>query len=96
MVTITTVVIVTIAIACKHSYTHSLVPKFILVAVEENFLQGHILLEMKLKPAMGIQTQYSGTPLNGHPSTADTHNITDNSESPDHFSIDFNTLQPPQ
>ena len=27
--------------------------------------------------------KYSGTPLNGHPSTADTHDITDNSESPD-------------
>ena len=35
--------------------------------------------------------KYSGTPLNGHPSTADTHNITDNSESPDCPSIDFNT-----
>ena len=27
-------------------------------------------------------TDYSGTPLNKHPSTADTQNITDNSESP--------------
>ena len=26
---------------------------------------------------------YSGTPLNGHPSTEDTHDITDNSESTD-------------
>ena len=31
--------------------------------------------------------------LNKYPSTMDTHNITDNSESPDHFSIDFNTLE---
>ena len=37
--------------------------------------------------------QYSGIPLNGHPSTADTHNITDNSESPDCPSIHFNTLE---
>ena len=34
---------------------------------------------------------YSGTPLNGHPSKADTHDITDNSESPDCLSIHFNT-----
>ena len=33
---------------------------------------------------------YSGTPLNRHPSTADTHDITDNSESPDCPSIHFN------
>ena len=32
--------------------------------------------------------KYSGTLLNGHPSTVDTHNITDNSESPD---CPFNT-----
>ena len=30
---------------------------------------------------------YSGTPLNGHPSTGNTHDITDNSESPDCPSI---------
>ena len=29
------------------------------------------------------KTHYSGTPLNGHPSTADTCDITNNSESPD-------------
>ena len=34
---------------------------------------------------------YSGTPPNGHPSKADTHDITDNSESPDCPSIHFNT-----
>jgi len=34
---------------------------------------------------------YSGTPLNGHPSKADTHDIMDNSESPDCPSIHFNT-----
>ena len=34
---------------------------------------------------------YSGTPLNGHPSTADTYDITDNSESPDCPSVHFNT-----
>ena len=39
---------------------------------------------------------YSGTPLNGHPSTADTCNIMDNSECPDCISIDFNILKPPQ
>ena len=33
----------------------------------------------------------SGTPLNRHPSTADTHDIMDNSESPDCPSIHFNT-----
>ena len=30
---------------------------------------------------------YSGTPLNGHPSIADTYDITDNSESPDCIAI---------
>ena len=39
---------------------------------------------------------YSGTPLNGHPSTTDTHDITDSSEIPDRFSIDFNTLKTPE
>ena len=34
---------------------------------------------------------HSGTPLNGHPSTADTHDITDSSESPDCLPIHFNT-----
>ena len=34
---------------------------------------------------------YSGTPLNGHPSKADTHDITDNSKSPNCPSIHFNT-----
>ena len=31
------------------------------------------------------------TPLNGHPRTADTHDIVDNSEYPDCLSIHFNT-----
>ena len=35
----------------------------------------------------------SGTPLNGHPSTADTCKITD-SEYPNCISINFNTFQP--
>ena len=42
---------------------------------------------------------YSGTPLNGHSSTADTHVISDSSESPDSpdcHSVDFNTLEPPE
>ena len=34
---------------------------------------------------------YSGTLLNGHSSTADAHDITDNSESSDCLSIHFNT-----
>ena len=38
-----------------------------------------------------IVVMYIGTPLNGHPKIADTHDITDNSESPDSPSIDFNT-----
>ena len=41
---------------------------------------------------MGLRV-YSGTPLNA---TADTHDITDSSESPDRFSIDFNTLETPE
>ena len=40
--------------------------------------------------------QYSGTPLNGHPSTADTCDIMDNSECQDHISIHFNTFELPQ
>ena len=32
-----------------------------------------------------------GTPLNGHPSIADTHDITDSSECPDCLPIHFNT-----
>ena len=39
---------------------------------------------------------YSGSPLNRHPSTADTHNITDTCDCPDHISIDFNTLKTPE
>ena len=42
------------------------------------------------------ERRYRGTTLNGHPSTADTHDIPDHSESPDHFSIDFNTLETPE
>ena len=38
-------------------------------------------------------SNYSGTPLNGHPSTADTCVITDISEYPDRISIDFNTFK---
>ena len=34
---------------------------------------------------------YSGTPLNGHPWKADSHDIMDNSESPDCPSIHVNT-----
>jgi len=34
---------------------------------------------------------YSGTPLNRHPSKADTHDITDNSESPNCPPIHFYT-----
>ena len=36
--------------------------------------------------------KYSGTPLNECPSTVDTHDIMDNSESPDRFSIDQKPL----
>ena len=39
---------------------------------------------------------YSGTPLNGQPWKADTHDITDNSESPNCPSIHFNTLATPE
>ena len=34
---------------------------------------------------------YSGAPLNEHPWKADTHDVTDNSESPNCPSIHFNT-----
>ena len=37
---------------------------------------------------------YGGTPLNGHPSTADTCDIMDNSECMDCISIDFNIFNP--
>ena len=39
---------------------------------------------------------YSGTPLNGHPSTADTCDKTDSSKSPKRIPIDFNTLKTPE
>ena len=39
---------------------------------------------------------YSGTPLNGHPSTADTYDITDTFKCPECFSICFNTLATPE
>ena len=39
---------------------------------------------------------YSGTPLNRHPSMADSCDITDISECPDHISMDFNTFKTPQ
>ena len=45
---------------------------------------------------IGYLYMYSGTPLNGHPSTVDTYDITDNSECPDCISIDFNVFKPPQ
>ena len=45
---------------------------------------------------MYIALNYSGTLLNEHPSTADTHDITGNSETPNCFSIDFNTLETPE
>ena len=38
-----------------------------------------------------VSCLYSGTPLNGHPWIVGTHNITNNSESPDCHSIHFNT-----
>ena len=40
--------------------------------------------------------RYSGTTINGHPSTADTHDITDTFDCPDRISIDFNTLKIPE
>jgi len=40
-----------------------------------------------------MQSYYIGTPLNRHPSMADTQDITDNS---DCFSMDFNTLEIPE
>ena len=43
---------------------------------------------------MNINEQTVSRNLNSHPSIADIHNITGNSESPDRFSIDFNTLEP--
>ena len=39
---------------------------------------------------------YSGTPLNGHLSMADTCDVTDNSECLNCISIDFNVFKPPQ
>ena len=42
-------------------------------------------------PDLSIWCLYSGTPLNGHPSKADIHDITDNSKSPDCPPIHFNT-----
>ena len=39
------------------------------------------------------EANYSGTPLNGRPPTADTHDITDNSDYP---TIYFNTLATPE
>jgi len=44
-----------------------------------------------MEPQNVRAVMYSGTPLYGHPSIADTHDIMDNSESPDCFSIHFNT-----
>ena len=41
---------------------------------------------------MFMCTSYSGSLLYEHPSTADIHDIPDNSESPDCPSIDFHTL----
>ena len=45
-----------------------------------------------LKTALWV---YSGTPLNGHPSTVDVCNITDISECLDRISIDINILLKP-
>jgi len=42
------------------------------------------------------QNAYSGIPLNGHSSTANTHDITGNSKSPDCPPIHFNTEATPE
>ena len=42
-------------------------------------------------PCHDLVKGYSGTPLNRHPSKADIHDITDNSESPDCPPIHFDT-----
>ena len=49
-----------------------------------------------LRIANGQPVCYSGTPLNGHPSTVDTYDITDTFKCPECFSICFNTLATPE
>ena len=51
---------------------------------------GHVTGDMKRRESNETLFIYSGTPLNGHPSTADTHDIKDNSKSPNCLSIHFN------
>ena len=51
----------------------------------------NIALKVFIHPQQAFCSQYSGTPLNGHPWVVDTHDITDSSESPDCPSIHFNT-----
>ena len=43
-----------------------------------------------------LYIHYSVTPLNGHPSTADTYDTTDTFKCPKCFSIYFNTLATPE
>ena len=54
------------------------------------------LLAVKHHLHSAVGMSYSGTPLNGQPATVDTHNIMDNSESPDCRSIHFNTQSTPE
>ena len=63
--------------------------------VERNLLKYDTELTNKSVLLVGLWN-YSGTLLNGHPSAADTCDITDNSECPDCISIDFNTFKTPQ
>ena len=52
----------------------------------------HIESDQELVGLACETSEYSGTPVNGHPWIADTHDIiTDNFEGPDCPSIDFNT-----
>ena len=65
-------------------------------AYQQNQYSSELILSFSNFGLLGSNAHYSGTLLNRHPSTVDTHNITDNFESPDRFSIDFNTLKTPE
>ena len=64
-----------------------------MLKIYNEIIDCHVYMYVYVPLRVNYTAVYSGTPLNGHPSTADAHDISDNSESPAHFSIDFNTLR---
>ena len=55
-----------------------------------------IPITTRMRKHASIGALYSRTPLNRHPTTADTCDKTDSSKSPERISLDFNTFKTPE